>query len=68
MSAREFPDGEQEEELTAATSWRSQVKQIELFNDFDDQNKLSVILSGKYGTIECAKACHLILKRRLAFS
>ena len=40
---------------------------VQSFNALDDQNKLILILSGKYGTIECAKACHLILKRRLAF-
>ena len=42
-------------------------QQVVSFNDLDDQNKLTVILSGRNSVSECAKACHLILRRRLAF-
>ena len=47
--------------------FRTLSKHIVNFNDFDDTNKLCVILSGKHCINECAKACHLILNRRLSF-
>ena len=43
-------------------------KYCESFNDLDDSNKLCIILAGKHCTNECAKACHFILKRRVAFT
>ena len=47
--------------------FRSLSQEVELFNAQDDENKLNIILAGKHCVTECAKACHLILKRRLAF-
>ena len=47
------------------TSLSNQV--VNFSNDLDDTTKLNVILAGTHCPNDCAKACHLILKRRLAF-